>query len=105
MCVTLRGGGISPGVDLEKGQLSGLMGRPQLSGFMGRPRAHSIGCDRWAHGCFLQVMAGDNASSRKKEQIEAVGQRYCYRLIKSPWGGGSWSNTLTFYCESQVCLS
>ena len=89
-------------MDLEKGQASGLMGRPST---------HSSRCDRWAHCSFQLVtmaggpMAGDNASSQKKEQIGAVGQRYCERLIKSPWDGDGWSNASAFYCESQVCLS
>lgn len=80
-------GAISPGMDLEKGRASGLTGRPST---------HSSRCDQRAHDSFQPVMAGDCASSQKKEKIVAVDQRYCERLIKSPCDGDGWSNTLTF---------
>lgn len=55
------------GMDLEEGWFSGDM-----------PGADSpLGDDLGVHDSFLQVMAGDDASSQMKEHIGAVSRRYC----------------------------
>lgn len=55
--MTLRGGGCWPGNGFGEGSAV----RPQ-----GVLRAQSFGCKRWAHGSFLQVMAGADASSEER---------------------------------------
>lgn len=55
------------GMDLGEGLFSG-----------DTPGADSpLGGDLGVHDSFLQVMAGDDASSQTKEHIGAVSQRYC----------------------------
>ena len=56
------------GMGLEEGWFSGDA-RSRLS--------TGGGCDLGVHDSFLQVMAGDDASSQTKEDIGAVSQRYC----------------------------